>query len=325
VVIFPGCETLPTGPADSPPDRIRGFNFADWTSSGYFDPPAAESLTELSATGANAISFVITVYQESPGGSSIRLDDPRTPVPGAVSRAIGRAQGRGLSVALKPHVDLDDGTWRGHIEPADPDAWFADYETFVLEWAIFAEAHRVERLVIGTELAGTLPHEDRWRELIAEVRAEFSGELTYAASWDEAHLVPFWSELDQVGIDFYFPVARRANPSRVEILAGWQPWLNRLARLHEQTARPILITEIGYRSVDGAAMHPYAFGDDATLDLAEQADLYWGALEATGQEDWVAGVYFWNWLSAGGGGPDDTDFTPRGKPAEEVLTEAWGS
>jgi hypothetical protein len=111
----------------------------------------------------------------------------------------------------------------------------------------------------------------------------------------------------------------------VEILAGWQPWLNRLARLHEQTARPILITEIGYRSVDGAAMHPYAFGDDATLDLAEQADLYWGALEATGQEDWVAGVYFWNWLAAGGGGPDDTDFTPRGKPAEEVLTEAWGS
>ena len=44
-----------------------------------------------------------------------------------------------------------------------------------------------------------------------------------------------------------------------------QPWLARLERLHRQTDRPIVITEIGYRSVDGAALHPYAFGDAAAI------------------------------------------------------------
>jgi len=320
-----GCQTLPTGPAGAPPDGRRGFDFADWTANGYLQPSAAASIAEIRDTGATALSIVVTAYQASAGASSIRIHDPRTPRPDAVRAAIAAARGFGLAVALKPHVDLDDGSWRGRIEPADPDAWFAAYESFLLEWARLGEAEGVGGLVVGTELAGTLRHDARWRRLLDDVRAEFSGELTYAASWDEAHLVPFWSELDFVGIDFYFPVARRPDASRIEMLAGWQPWLARLERLHRQSGRPVVITEIGYRSVDGAALRPYEFGDDAAPDPAEQADLYWAAIEATGRESWIAGIYFWNWLAAGGGGADDTDFTPRGKPAVDVLREAWGS
>lgn len=321
----PGCETLPTGPAHAPADRVRGFVLADWTAEGYAFSPHAEPVDEVAAIGAREISLVVTAYQADPRDSAVRADDPRTPLPWAVRVPIATAAELGLRVTLKPHVDLDDGSWRGHIDPADPERWFDSYEEFVLAWARFAEAEGVEGFVVGTELAGTLRHEGRWRRLIEKVRAEFAGRLTYAASWDEAHLVGFWPELDFVGIDFYYPVARRPDPSRLEILAAWQPWLARLERLHRQTDRPIVITEIGYRSVDGAALHPYSFGDDATIDLAEQADLYWAALEATGREEWIAGVYFWNWLAAGGGGEHDTDFTPRGKPAEDVLREAWGS
>ncbi|MGH2570379.1 MAG: glycoside hydrolase family 113 [bacterium] len=319
----PACETPPTGPAAAPPDGIRGFNLADWTANGYASP--GDPVGELDAAGANAVSIVITAYQADPAASRLRAHDPRTPTPFAVSVAADRALGLGMRVALKPHVDLDDGTWRGRIEPSDPDAWFAEYGAFVLEWARFAEAQGIGEIVIGTELAGTLPHGDRWRQLIADVRAVFSGDLSYAASWDEAHLVPFWPELDFVGIDFYYPVARRSDPGRLEILAEWQPWLARLERLHRQTGRPIVISEIGYRSVDGAALHPYAFGNDAAIDLAEQADLYWAAIEATGREGWIAGIYFWNWLASGGGGAEDMDYTPRGKPAEGVLREAWSS
>jgi hypothetical protein len=324
VAAAPGCDTLPSGPPHAPADRIRGFNLADWSPEGYAFSPHAEPVCELADVGANELSIVVTAYQSGPFESSIRAHDPRTPLPWAVRVPIATAAEVGLSVTLKPHVDLDDGSWRGHIDPADPDAWFADYEAFVLEWARFGETYEVGGFVIGTELAGTLRHEAHWRRLIERVRAEFSGKLTYAASWDEAHLVTFWSALDLVGIDFYFPVAGRPNPGRLEILAGWQPWLARLERLHRQTGKPVVITEIGYRSVRGAAQHPYAFGDDATLDLFEQADLYWAAIEATGREDWIAGIYFWNWLAAGGGGEEDTDFTPRWKPAEDVLRGAWG-
>jgi hypothetical protein len=319
----PACETAPTGPAEAPAGRARGFNLADWTANGYASP--ADPVGELAGAGADAVSIVITAYQSDAAASELRAHDPRTPTPFAVSLAALRARDLGMHVTLKPHVDLDDGTWRGRIEPSDPVAWFSEYGAFVLEWARLAEAQGIGGLVIGTELAGTLEHDDIWRRLIADVRAAFSGELTYAASWDEAHLVPFWPELDFVGIDFYFPVARRADAGRLEILAGWQPWLARLERLHRQTGRPIVIAEIGYRSVDGAALHPYAFGNDAAIDLVEQADLYWAAIEATGRESWIAGIYFWNWLAAGGGGPEDKDYTPRGKPAEDVVREAWTS
>src|SRR5262249_28853224 len=137
------------------------------------------------------------------------------------------------------------------------------------------------QFVVGTELAGTLGDRAQWIETVRQVRVAYSGQLVYAASWDEAQRVPFWEELDLVGVDAYFPVAVRRNPSRLDILAGWQPWLVRLDQLHRQTGRRVLLTEIGYRSIDGAGRHPYDLGDRGTPDLDEQADLYWGALEAT--------------------------------------------
>jgi hypothetical protein len=70
-------------------------------------------------------------------------------------------------------------------------------------------------------------------------------------------------------------------------------------------------------------MHPFEFGSDASVDTAEQADLYWAALEAVGQKGWIEGVYWWNWLADGSGGASNTDYTPMGKPAEEELSGAW--
>jgi len=127
-----------------------------------------------------------------------------------------------------------------------------------------------------------------------------------------------------VGIDFYFPVTDLDNPGRFDLLAGWQPWLDRLARLHGQADRPVLITEIGYRSVDGAGVQPWSFTDESDVDTGEQADLYWAALQATAGREWISGLIWWNWLASGGGGMQDGDYTPRGKPAEDEVRDAWG-
>ena len=75
--------------------------------------------------------------------------------------------------------------------------------------------------------------------------------------------------------------------------------------------------------VDGAGMQPFAFESNVPPDTGEQADLYWAAMEATGQKDWIDGLYWWNWLVDGSGGPDNTDYTPDGKPAQGELTRAW--
>ena len=186
--------------------------------------------------------------------------------------------------------------------------------------AHLAESVGAIQFIVGTELGQTIQQKELWRETIDRIKSVYNGQLTYAASWDEVDKVPFWNELDVVGVDFYFPVANRKNPNQLEILAAWQPWLQTVELLHKQTGRDILFTEIGYRSIDGAGMKPYQFNNPGTVDLQEQADLYWAALQSTVDIPWLKGMYWWNWPADGSGGEANRDYTPFGKPAESVLT-----
>ena len=323
LTLLTACEKLPTGPAQASRAGIRSVILADWTPNGYQSAAAGTAIADIAGRGANTLTLIVTAYQRDATTSAVIVDPLRTPSEAALRSVIDVALARGLRVALKPHVDLDDRTWRGRITPQDPAAWFASYRAFVLPLAAMAESVGTVQFVIGTELAGTLIEEARWRQLIQEVRAVYRGPLAYAASWDEAGRVPFWKALDLTGVDFYFPVASRTQPGRLELLAGWQPWLERLQELQHKTGRPILLTEIGYRSVDGAGMRPYSFDSEAALDLGEQADLYWAALEATHDKPWIAGLSWWNVRADGSGGTMNTDYTPLGKPAAAELMSAW--
>lgn len=318
-----GCNELPTAPADATGMAVRGVTLADWTATGYGSASAAEAIDDIARLGANRLVIVVTAYQERTTDSAVRVDPRKTPGTSAVRAAAAAAASAGMEVAIKLHVDLDDGEWRGNIRPIDVTAWFDSYGSWVRGWALEASGMGAVQLVAGTELAGTIEHGDRWRDLIASVRTRFGGEVVYAASWDEAWMVPFWDAVDRVGVDFYAPVTGRAEAGRVEILAGWQPWIERLNRLRGQTDKAILLTEIGYRSVDGAGMRPWDFSGDAGYDGGEQADLYWAALEAASGAGWIEGVYWWNWLVNGEGGPLDRDYTPKGKPAAGELAGAW--
>lgn len=319
-----GCERLPTGPPAAG-GTLRAVTLAEWSADGLSGSGADAALDSIAATGANTVVIIVTAYMADARASSLRANDARTPSPGAVRHAITHARALGLAVVLKPHVDLEDGSWRGAVTPAEPDAWFSSYRAFLRPWAILADSVGSPAFVVGTELAGTLTNSSQWRALIRELRQLVRGRLSYAASWDEASRVPFWSELDLVGIDAWFPVTQRRDAGRVDMLAGWQPWLARLRTLGRQTGKPILMTELGYRSVDGAGMAPYNFSTPGAADPREQADLYWAALQATAGEDEITGLCWWNCLADGSGGPANTDFTPLGKPAVRVLAAAWGS
>ncbi len=323
LVFISACNELPVGPADGSRMRTRGVTLADWTADGYGASSSLLGIDAIAALGANTLVLIVTAYQDDPSGSQLARDPQRTPSTGAIESAAQRAVANGLRVVIKPHVDLESGDWRGTIAPVDAAAWFESYRSFVLPLAALAQTLPAATFVVGTELAGTVAHETRWRELIAELRASFGGALAYAASWDEMQLVPFWDALDLTGVDFYAPVATNEQPRRMDILKAWQPWLSRLEVLHGKTGKPILLTEVGYRSVDGAGMRPFEFGSGESLDPAEQADLYWGAIEAVAGKDWIDGLMWWNWLASGRGGINNDDYTPQGKPAETELHDAW--
>ncbi|MDH3216610.1 MAG: hypothetical protein OEN01_09995 [Candidatus Krumholzibacteria bacterium] len=320
-----GCSDLPFLPAAASRMEVKGITLADWTAGGYSTAAAAAAVDRIAMTGANTLPVVITAYQTDVAANEVRVDNQLTPTQASLTPIVLQVQSLSapLELVLKPHVDVDTGAWRGGISPSDPARWFESYRAFLLPWAAQAEAWGAGQFVVGTELAGTLEHENRWRGLIADVREVYSGELVYAASWDEAREVPFWDAVDLVGVNFYAPVSGRKDSNRFEILRGWQPWLNRLQLLHKLTGRDVLLSEIGYRSVDGAGMHPYDFDSDAAVDLVEQSDLYWGALEAIGDIPWIRGVYWWNWLANGASDEEVKDYTPKAKPAENELISAW--
>lgn len=321
------CEQLP-GPGDemvSPSMTTRAITFCDWTTNGYATEESRASLEELAATGANTVVFLVTAYQQTSHSSTLGAYAGLTPSDLAVLQARAVAGGLGLDPALKLHVDVIDGSWRGFIDPANPQLWFEAYEEFALRWADFAQTYGFNELVVGTELATLSHREAEWRHLLQSVRSVYSGKLIYAASWDEAENIEFWDALDAVGINFYNQVANRPDCGKVELLAGWQSWLARLELLHEKTGLPVVLTEIGYMSRDGAGMEPPQFEGEYVVDLEEQADLYWAALAATAQESWITGLYWWNWPALEEGGISSASYTPRGKPAAALLEEAWTS
>ena len=248
----------------------------------------------------------------------------------------GLARRHGIHTMLKPHIWLTHagGKWRGDIAMSseeDWQAWFADYRTFIMHYARLAETNSIEALCIGTELRATVnQREDDWRRIIADVRAIYGGKLTYGANWyEEFEEVPFWDALDYVGIQAYFPLSDAESPTLGELRRAWQRLVQRIERVHERSGKPVLFTELGYRSAAFAASKPWEWPravGPVGVDLELQARCYRAFFETFWEKPWFAGAHWWKWFPKHerAGGPGHAGFTPQNKPARKVMAEWYG-
>ena len=94
-----------------------------------------------------------------------------------------------------------------------------------------------------------------------------------------------------------------------------------IEEFYKKTNKPILITEIGSRSIDGCNKDPWTWWSPGSIDLEEQSDCYFAACSTLFNKDWFEGIFFWSWEVDRPGGSDDDGYTPRGKPAEDVMKE----
>lgn len=244
----------------------------------------------------------------------------------------------GFHVMMKPHIwmgDNESGKWRSEIDPrggqAGWETWSASYRDFILHYAAMSEAIGVEMLCIGTELHKPVKeHPEFWKQLIAEVRQVYSGKLTYAANWyREVDDVSFWRELDFIGVQAYYPLCKQTDPSLKDLLKGWKPHLKQLEKLHKTYQKPILFTEIGYKSTPNAAIDPWEWVDKIdpkhrTLSLETQANCYEAFFRTFWHRPWFAGAHFWQWRTGRrrhDSQRDNFDFTPQNKPAEQTLSK----
>ena len=305
----------------------RGISYAHATgrrrNRGYGSPASTESLQVLKDLGVNWISITPYGFQRTPEDTAIRWSGSRFGETDDRLRAVAaQAHELGIKVMLKPHLWLRPPNWVGMIEHHSEEAWkawFEAYRELILHYAALAQDVAMDALCIGNEMTETTGREREWRDLIAEIRETFDGTLTYGANFDEVYDVPFWDALDFIGVSAYYPLASGRAPDREALVAAWQPLITSLENLSIKWSKPIVFTELGYRSSDFAPEHPWQV-DRAAVNLRVQADAYAAFFEAVWPQPWFGGVYWWKWFSfPDDGGPTDNDFTPRNKPAERVL------
>lgn len=282
------------------------------------------SLAEMQELGVDSVSFIVPRVQKDIRSIGFREDKWVTPGKPALRTAIREAHRLGMRVFLLPIVYLDDlkeGEWRGTIRPGDWDAWFAAYQRMILEYATLAAEEKVEYFSVGSELCSTEKMEKRWARVIGAVRRVYPGKLTYSANWDHLDPVSFGKHLDFLGMNAYYEVGKGSGSDVQEMSRRWteiQKGIRAWKTLNGD--KPLVITEIGYPSRKGAGVDPWNYMAEGDPDPEEQRKCFQAFVEAWKSETMLAGVYVYLWW--GEGGPTDRDYTPRGKPAQEVI-RSW--
>lgn len=159
---------------------------------------------------------------------------------------------KGVKVMVKPQLWIWRGVFTGSMEMKSDDDWQQlenSYENFILNYAEMAQEAKADVFCIGTELEKFVANRpDFWNQLIPKVRNIYRGKLTYAANWDEYKRTPFWSQLDFIGIDAYFPLCEHETPTVEQCREGWakyKPILrNCLRRLISRYSLPNLGIEV---------------------------------------------------------------------------------
>ena len=247
-----------------------------------------------------------------------------------VKQYVEKLHSNKIKVMLKPQIWIWNGEYTGNLQMKTEEDWQLlenSYRKFILIFAEVAEEINVEMFCIGTELEQFVIHRpEYWNELITEIKTVYSGKLTYAANWDEYKRVPFWKQLDYIGVDAYFPISESKTPTLEEAKLGWKKWKTEMISVSNKMNKKILFTEFGYRSVDFSGKEPWKSHRNMTVvNLEAQTVLTQALFEEIWKEEWFAGGFIWKWFinHKKEGGVEDNQFTPQNKPVEGVIQDYY--
>ncbi len=335
ILALAGCSSDVPPPEPKPPvfsrdetwkNRVmdEGVCLTSWWYNDYLSSKCSSTLESLHSLGVESISLLVTQYQDTTNSIVISPGFNKTPTNAALANVVSKAKSLGMKTLLKPHVDVLDGSWRGDISfsnETDWSAWFASYTNFIKSYAEFAELKGVDVLVIGTELKGT-SHRSEWASVISDIRGVYSGQIVYAANWDEYKNITWWDLVDFIGVNAYFPLTSSMNPSVSELEAAWAPRVQEMRDFSLLHNKKVVITEVGYESLDGTNISPNG-APSSIRDEQEQADCYRAMFNCLLNQDFVAGIYPWmkyfDWID--NVKPNGFDFA--GKLAEGVVNDTY--
>ena len=308
----------------------KGLSYSAWSSDAFSSLESDESLRLLTETNTDWIALCFSWFQTSTTSYDIHPDSS-SPTIESIKHAITTAHNLGLKVMLKPMIEVLKAeeirsypVWRGEIQPSYE--WFENYSSFINFFAELAEQNDVELFCVGCEYKATTGENEQWKNVINGVRQRYSGPIIYAADWTNFSDVKWWDSLDYVGIDAYFPLAFfNSDPTFEELKTTWKNHANEIEEWIATVNKPVIFTEIGYRSGDGTSNAPANYWFNMTVDLQEQHDCYEAAFQALWNRSWFYGFYWWTWThKPAEGGVYDSGHSPQNKPAQDLITD-WYS
>jgi len=318
-------------------DFHRGFCYAHegyQIRNGYLGSLSEQALQKLSELQVNAISVTPFGYLRAPDQPEFfrRSRNARSENDESLVQAKLFAERHDMRVMLKPHILMmgRDWGWPGMVKmknSADWNTFFNRYARWMLHYAMLAEIYDFDSLCIGVELVNaSYQHEGVWREMIRRWRGVYSGPMVYAANWgEEFENIDFWDALDAIGLNCYYPLSEKANPTDDDLVRGAQQVAEKISTVARKFNKPILFTEIGFTSGPQPWLKPHDDNHDGQVNLEAQRRCYEIMFRALWGKPWLAGIYWWKWPTMlEDGGPNDDGFTPNGKPAAAVVARWYG-
>lgn len=318
--------------------NVQGFGaLSEWN--GQFSSASAnQAFQTIASLGSNSIELAVRIWTASGTSSTVIADPAKTESDGSLLAGLQAAQAAGLSVVFKASISPLNGTPTSSMSPADVGAFFASYKAEIVHLATIAQAGGVKTFAIGNEMSSLSGQQYRgyWSDLISAVREVFHGELTYAAATDEASRVSFWDLLDTIGVNTYPSLTSSNTPTVQDLIHAWNevpinPYfaaalqykspVDFLHSLSEQYSKPVLMTEVGYRSMDGTAIAPGSWTSNGTPNTTAQADAYNAFFQVWSAQggSWLKGAELWQWDLNNQYTP--TGYSVMGKPAEAVVSQ----
>ncbi|QDU71546.1 hypothetical protein Pan265_13960 [Mucisphaera calidilacus] len=300
-------------------DPGLGFNTVSWWNYGWDGPTVwANEVQRMYDYGLREVSLSPLRFV-TPGTGQIASSSQRAPDLEHVEAAVARATSLGMTVTVNPFVELENfSTWRGFYNPTpgsnEAETFWDDYTTYVVDVAEMAETYGVDAMTIGTELKTLVQdsgHNTDLTSLIDQVDAVFSGQIGYAANWDNftnSNLTAtVWDHpaVDFVGIDAYFRVVTPEEADNSDsgdfeglVVSRWTELIDTIILPFAQARQggdglPVKFTEYGATPFNrGIAIA----SEGHTVDLDEQLKGFRGLLRALdGYGDVIESLHVWQW------------------------------
>jgi hypothetical protein len=307
-------------------EQINAINFAPFPKKGVLGSANAKISVEkmIARTGVSHVILTPAGLQDEPQSTDIDFKGPGSPDDGELADLIKYIQklknplGRQVQVIMKPTVNCKNGVWRAYINFLDvgtPEEsawglWFKSHEKFQLHYAKIARETGCVMFIAGCEMCSSERRDKEWRRLIAKVKAEFKGPVSYNTDKYHEDQVSWWDAVDVISSSGYYPTGT------------WEAQLDRIEKVVKRYGKPFFFAEIGSMSTRGSQYEPNSWRIQGPADAADQETWYREMFEHTKKRPWVEGYGFWSW-GADLYDPDQAlnqrHYDLYAKPAEKVV------